>query len=250
MTETLQAPPQATPDIGISPDHIVLNLGVTLLAPMFLIASGGDIELARQAAASTITAYGARSHADLIAISQIIGCSLTALASMSLSMQDTLSLSMMLRLRTNANAMMRNGERTSRSRKDFVPNTAPAETVAEDPRFQEANILAEVAATQQRLAQTQAQPPAPPPAPEPPPEPEKTPAKPPNAELDRMWAAAMADVAGEFAAAIPGLPAAERKAASIKAAALSTAANALLTGEMPPEIIPFNLAEMMRPNPA
>jgi alkylhydroperoxidase family enzyme len=248
MTETLQAPPQATPDSGISPNHIVLNLGVTLLAPMFLIASGGDIELARQAAASTITAYGARNHADLIAISQIIGCSLTALASMSLSMQDTLSLSMMLRLRTNANAMMRNGERTTRSRKDFVPSTVPAETVAEDPRFQEANILAEVAATRQRLARTQ--PPAPPAEPEPPPVPERTPAQPPNAELDRRWAAAMADVAGEFAAAIPDLPPLERKAATIRAAALNTAANALLTGDIPPDVIPFNLAEMMRPNPA
>jgi hypothetical protein len=60
----------------------------------------------------------------------------------------------------------------------------------------------------------------------------------------------MADVAGEFAAAIPDLPPLERKAATIRAAALNTAANALLTGDIPPDVIPFNLAEMMRPNPA
>lgn len=47
------------------------------------------------------------------------------------------------------------------------------------------------------------------------------------------WAAAMADVAGEFTASLIHLPPKERKAASIRAAILSSCANTLITGETP-----------------
>ncbi len=48
-----------------------------------------------------------------------------------------------------------------------------------------------------------------------------------------IWAAAMADVAGEFTASLIHLPPKERKAASIRAAILSSCANTLITGETP-----------------
>jgi hypothetical protein len=65
-----------------------------------------------------------------------------------------------------------------------------------------------------------------------------------------MWAAAMADVAGEFTASIAHLPPADRKLASLKAAALSSTANALLSGTIPPGPGRFDLSAIARPHPA
>jgi hypothetical protein len=49
-----------------------------------------------------------------------------------------------------------------------------------------------------------------------------------------MWAIAMVKEASEITAGILHLPPAERPAATIRAAALSSAANELLTGVSPP----------------
>ena len=55
-------------------------------------------------------------------------------------------------------------------------------------------------------------------------------------QIQAEWAAAMADVAIEFTANIAGLPPAERQEASRRAALLSTCANELLSGSVPPDL--------------
>ncbi|MGD0105875.1 MAG: hypothetical protein ABSC06_17820 [Rhodopila sp.] len=214
---------------------IILNLIVTLLAPMFLTAANGDLDFARSAALETINSYRARNHADLIAVAQIIGCGLAALGSLSLSMADDISLAMTLRLRGNANALIRTAELPRRTlREDPAPT---AEQFDPDPQFGEAQVIASVKATQQRVAAVQQPNPQnhepPPPAPAQP-APLLTPAQPiTEQQCHAMWAASMAEVAAEYTAGLSNLPPRERKHASIRAAALSSTANALLSGTIP-----------------
>jgi hypothetical protein len=228
MTQTTTSPPQEA-DAGIdTPEHptdVLMNLIVLVLAPMFLTASGGDILF------ETINAYAARNHADLIAIAQIIACGLTALGSLSLSMADDLSLSMTLRLRGNANALMRSAETSRRGLGKTQTDPGPdlrvttVEAPQPDPRPQDPtptarpNIPAPTLTDQQRQA---------------------------------MWASAMAEVANEFSASLPFLPPAERKSASMRATALNSTANILLSGPIPPRPSPATarpgaLSAIMRP---
>lgn len=84
MTETTTLPNSSTeaePADDLQPTEILLNLIITLLAPMFLMASGGDLLFARLAALQTINSYLARTKADVISIAQIIAFGLAALAS-------------------------------------------------------------------------------------------------------------------------------------------------------------------------
>jgi hypothetical protein len=81
LTETTtHTQPTPASNLPVSPADILLHIIVSLLAPMFLVASDGDIQFARTAALETVNAYRARDHADLIAIAQVIACSLSALA--------------------------------------------------------------------------------------------------------------------------------------------------------------------------
>jgi hypothetical protein len=222
MTEPT-IPPSTAPATDIHPSDILVHLIVTLLAPMFLIASNGDITFARMAALETLNAYQARDHVDLIAIAQIVACGLAALGSLSLSMTDDISLSMTLRLRGNAVALNRAAEQNRKALQASRPDSTPVPSVekfnAADEQY-EAEVLASVAQMQKRVAETtnQLQAPQTPPAPAP----------------RTEWAAAMSDVAGEYTASLIHLPAEERKIASLRAAALSSCANQLLTGDAPP----------------
>jgi hypothetical protein len=223
--------PTEPPDPDIHPSDILLNLIVTCLAPMFLIASNGDILFARMAALETINAYRARDHIDLIAIAQIVGCGLAALGSLSLSMADDLSLSMTLRLRGNAVALNRTVEHARRALKEVRPDFETAPPV--DPEY-EAAVLAGVAETQKRVEETKARPQTP-----------EQPASgfPPLTEQQKqkLWASAMSDVADEFTASLIHLPPAARKIASRRAAILSSCANQLLSGDVPPRPSPDDL---------
>jgi hypothetical protein len=278
MTETFtDHPSKATaPDPGFDPAAILMALVVTLLAPMFLGVTGGDIVLARMAALATINGYQTESHTGLISIAQVIGYGLAALGSLSLSMSDDLSLSMTLRLRANANALDRSAERNRRVLEKIPPaDRAPYQSPADAAQY-EATVMANLADTQQRVAdandrlhprESAAQP-----APQPPAQPivfptpivvpasvatpapivvpvptvvpalAATPAAPvitiEDQQLQADWAAAMADVAGEFTADLTGLPAASRKEATHRASLLSTCANALLSGAVPPRLRP------------
>jgi hypothetical protein len=262
-TSTLAQPPTEAAPAAATPPRpakILMNFIVAFLAPMFLTACGGDIAYARRAAIEAVNAYRAQTQADLIVIAQIVAFGLGALGSLSLAMADDLSLSMTLRLRANANACNRSAEQNRRALKQAHPDTAM--TPASPPKppiddgFNEAAVIAGVAAAQKRAAEAQArlQNPQPPAAPALTPAPTfAAPASRPAAMADRqwqaMWAAAMADVAAECTAEFPNLPPTQRRAASIRAAALSTCATDLLAGEVPPKISPVPGA-MMRPNAA
>jgi len=263
MTETTTTPP--TP---VRPSEILLHILVFLLAPMFLTTSDGDIAFARAAALETIQSYQARNNADLITIAQIIAYGLTALGSLSLSMEDNLSLAMTIRLRANAATMTRSAEQSRRALRESGGDTArpnPPETpFTETDQAYEASVLASVAAARTSTANCRAQmhtaEPSPPTtgptlfeqaltlaqAPI-----EQPPSAQPETARQRqaMWAAAMIDVAGEYTAELQNLPPAQRRAASMRAAALSTTAHNLISGAVPPQSGPGALASLARQHP-
>jgi hypothetical protein len=204
MTETNQQAPSERPS------GILLTLIVAFLARMFHSVTGGDVDLARLAAIETVKAYPARSQADLIAVAQVIACGLAALGSLSRSMEDDISLSMALRLRGNAVSLGRSAEQHRRTLP--TPAHKAPETVAPP--------------------ETRTKPPIPP---------RNQAATPPirmttGQDKDTMWAAAMIEVAEEFAASIPSLPPAEREMAARQAAVLNRTADQLKSGSprMPP----------------
>ena len=240
------------------PADVLMNLIVTLLAPMFLAVCGGDIEYARIAATETVNGYRTRDHGDLIAIAQIIACGLAALGSLSLSMADDLTIAMTLRLRGNANALNRSAEQNRRAvRENHRPDAAPhhpetpnpAEEAPESPQAPpapetkfdpeqekfEAEVLARAADTRKLVAyaQTRSQNLKPTAEPTQPATPILTTNNPTHQEIQAMWAAAMADVADEFTAELPNLPPEERAMATRRVAALSNCANELILGTPP-----------------
>jgi hypothetical protein len=226
--------------IAVPATNILLTLVVTLLAPMFIGVCAGDIALARAAALETITDYRAQNHASLLAVAQIIACGLAALGSLSLSMEDDISLSMTLRLRGNAVALNRAAEQNRRAHKQGLDDTAQPAPMTEtgmaalqDQNINEDEVIAGVIATQKRVAEAQnrlwpssAQPdPLSAAAPS-----VDAPLTDEQRQIQAMWASAMADVAGEVTAGLANLPPAERRAASLQAAALTNASNTLLSG--------------------
>src|ERR1700722_13434922 len=119
MTETTLYDPPAEaapgPLLAVLPADILMNFIVTLLAPMFLTASGGDIGFASMAVLEAVNSYRVRTLGDLIAVAQVVAYGLAALGSLSLSMDDGIALPMILRLRGNANACTRSAEQNRRA---------------------------------------------------------------------------------------------------------------------------------------
>jgi hypothetical protein len=262
VTTTLTDPSQ---DAAHYPSDILLNLIVALLAPIFLEASDGDVTFARLAAIETLSAYRARSRADLIAIAQIVACGLAALGSLSLSMADGISLSMTLRLRSNAVALNRSAEANRRAIRQ--PTTARQTEAAggeshpeRDDPHDEAPVPASVNQPQTPVGQSQ-------------PHPQNAArvagqtlptvtasiaaqhAVAPVSERritepqDRtMWATAMTDVAREFSASLPHLSPAARREATMRAGALSSCASHLLSGAPTPMARPPLATPTSRPS--
>jgi hypothetical protein len=234
---------------------VLINLIVTLLAPMFLPGAGGDISFARIAALETITAYRMQNPVGLLLVAKIVAFGLTALGSLGLSMTDDLPIPLILRLRANANALNRSAERTERTLGETRFIRPPAEP---DTGLDEATVLAGVAEAQARAAAARANVQAAQPptraaaAPVPPPAPILVSQPPLNTvetqdQRNRgLWAAAMADVAAEYTAEMATLPSAERRDAKLRAAALSSTANSLLCGATAPRPRPGDLTAMMR----
>jgi len=228
----------------IEPSDLLMSLIVTLLTPMFLGVSASDVGMARRAAIETVGAYRVQSLVDLIAVAQIIGFGLAALASLSQSLAEDLPLPMALRLRANANALNRSAEQNRRALQQR-PVEPPAVTAAPDPTpsFEEDEFLTDeqlfldVAAAQvlaaearARLREPEQKPSRAPAAAATAPEP----AADPTAEKrhQQMWAVALVKEASDLSASIPTLPPEERQTATIRAGALSSTANVLLTGVM------------------
>lgn len=268
MTQTAtistEQPPSAITgaDVSINPSDVLLNLIVVFLVPMFLGASAGDVGFARMAAAETVNTYRARNHLDLVSVAQIIAFGLTALGSLSLSMADNLSLSMTLRLRGNAVALNRASEQTRRGldkrrKGEETPHqpATPDECHTAEPRATEhpdyALLEADVAQALQQAAQNQARLKAPQSTPQPTiapatnPAPSSTnpastdPASTPAStgtpvtatqRNQTAWATVMAREAAKLTSSIVSLPPAERKDASLRAAALASTASNLLSG--------------------
>jgi hypothetical protein len=288
-TTTLAGPSQETAadaEKTIRPLDVLTTLVLLLLTPMFLCAADGDVSLARKAAYQTLVSYRIRSQLDLIAVAQIIACGLAALGSLSMSLSDGISLPMMLRLQGSANALNRSAElnrraiRESRASlgqpeskptatgasKPVPPPTAAGTAVAPDPaagtaaasdpaadaRYEEA-ALAGVADTRTRVAEVQS---------------DLTAAAsaarqtqvagqaatPTDIALSErgnraMWATAMTDVAGEYAAELAHLPEPERKMAAMRIRALTESANTLLSGKVLSRPAPGALAHITQRNP-
>jgi hypothetical protein len=262
MTETTPSdpPPEAAPGplLAVLPADILMNLIVTLLAPMFLTASGGDIGFASMAALETVNSYRVRNLADLIVVAQIVAYGLAALGSLSLSMDDGISLPMILRLRGNANACTRSAEHNrralekARSGDRESHQAAPTQDPA-DAQY-EAEVMANLAETKKLIAETMTRLQPAEPAAEPIAHPAPIPATTQVLTLeDRQrqaaWADVMTDVAAEFTAGVAHLPLAERQEASHRAALLTSCANQLLSGTVPPRLMPDDLdALSRRPN--
>jgi hypothetical protein len=242
--------PREAEDIPLLPADILTHLVATLLAPMFSLTTGGDIAFAQLGALETLNASRARNPVDLIAISQIVGCGLTALGSLGRSLADDLSLSMTLRLRGNAVALSRSVEHARRAIEKTRPDLEPVPDAEPDPQY-EVTVLSSVADTRKRVeeanAAMQAPEPAPVPIPSPPP---GNPALPVTEQRRQTsWAPAMSTVASELAGSLPHLSPGERKLTSLRAAALSSCANQLLSGDISSPPRPGDLAALMRPRP-
>jgi hypothetical protein len=217
---------------------ILMTLIAALLAPTFLTVSAGDIGLARMAAIETVNAYRARSHADLIAVAQIVAFGLAALGSLSLSLADDVSLSMALRLRGNANACNRSAEQNRRALSENHTSDATSFTPAmatgpEDIPHPGPEEFLSTAAEQLLAAVAEARPPGP--------EQTAAPITPvaaptsPEKRDEEIWAIAMMRQAGKINATVPHLPPAQRREASMRAAMLtSTAHDLLASAPMPP----------------
>jgi hypothetical protein len=220
-----------------NPDTVFTHLIIAFLTPMFLATTGGDATYARAAATQTVNAYAARNPAELLPIAQVIALGLAMLSSLSLSMQDDLPVPLILRLRANAVSLSRAAEQGRRTLRTDTPACQP--TADADPtaaRQHEQDAIASLARAEQRLAQRLAADskrtaPQPDPAPttqHPEPPTQQTPQSITERDATPL-AAAMTRVARECAADITNLPPAERRQATLRAAALSSVAHDLLS---------------------
>jgi hypothetical protein len=82
---------------------------LTLLAPLFLTATGGNVEAARDAVRSTLASYHARTDTELRLIALIIAFGFGALDALGKAAGPDLSLNQVMRLRSNATSLSRAG---------------------------------------------------------------------------------------------------------------------------------------------
>ena len=113
--------------IGIALDPVL-----AFLIPLFLKAANGDTDQARQAAVQLLDCYGATTGADRLLAAEIIAFSFATLDNLSRSLADPeMSVATCLRLRGNANALSRAGERNRQAlAKAKKTATQPAESPA------------------------------------------------------------------------------------------------------------------------
>ena len=250
MSQTTTFPHPALSAIR-HPAQILMNLIVTLLTPIFLGITGGDVGLARAAAIETVNSYRAQNLSDLIAIAQMVAYGLAALGSLSLSFGEDLSLSMTLRLRSNANACTRSAEQNRRALIpndggeplcfSDVPQEAETAAVIAEPAYADetgarlddsagdamdqmlaAESMASLRASQQTSAGVA-------PAPE-------AAGKVTEKRYREMLAIVLIKESGEITDSISELPPEERQAAILRAGTLSGMANQLLMGgDLPDE---------------
>jgi len=269
MSKTVTLPNPATGGVT----GLLVTMIITFLAPMFLADSGGDIAIARMAAAQTLNVYCARNDEEMISIVQIIAFGFAALMSLSRAMEDDVSVVMMLRLHGNANACNRSAEHNRRALRDSRARVivAPAPVVPDvpDDDYDQTELNAVVASALERTGQAAPAQQAPvqpveTPAPEAPvatpifsaavtnaaeavasPNAAVMPALSVTATAERQnqvtWATGMALVAAQYAADLPNLSPRERSENAVWAEALSTCAHELMDGKAAPRPRPGDL---------
>lgn len=135
---------------------VLLHMIVTLLTPMFLTTTS-DIDQAYAAALATVRSCTARNPMDLLLIGQMIAFGLATLTSISLSMEDNIPINQILRLRGNAVSLHRASEECRRALPEPEPDLADADTPLTAAELQhEAEVIAEVEQTRNRVAEYQA----------------------------------------------------------------------------------------------
>jgi hypothetical protein len=216
------------PDPSADP---LLTIVIAFLAPMFLWA--GDIALARAAAIETLNAYRISSHRSLFTAAKIIAFELATLCSLSQSMAEDIAVPLALRLRGNAISLDRAADRNRQALENDEKAAAMVASTAHLAEQAAAAVAEARQAVRDARARAQATPAPVPPAPVAPPAPalqrhapaaqpaptllvcasaaQPTPA--PRAQApatdqqwNTAWADAMAEVAAEFTAGLPGLP--------------------------------------------
>jgi hypothetical protein len=213
-----------------TPNEILMTLIVVLLTPMFLAASGGDIQSARFAAFATIQNHRTEDDAELVTVAKMIAFGLAALSALSLALTEDIGASMLIRLQASATACDRAEHRNRRvlQEKRRAPPPPPE---PDPPPVEQADVIAraEQAAALARQANQQPPEPAPQQAPQPQAQ-QPAPAQPVQQMNRAAWANALATAAQEFAGEMPNLPPQEKWAASVRSKALSSAATDLLNG--------------------
>jgi hypothetical protein len=179
--EPLARQPEA--DLPVRPTDLMLQLIVAFLAPLF-VNGVTELSLARLAAIETLASYQARTQAELLAIANIIGFGLAAMATLRLAMRPDLSLSMTLRLHGCANALNRSAQQNVRlltqlqcqttEWEQYPPEPEPVEPPATTP--QPPDLPAATKADRTETDQTKAN----------------------QTETNLMWASAMNKVANEL----------------------------------------------------
>ncbi len=233
----LAEPSPASPPFGTG---YLSNLIVTLLAPIFLSLTGGDVALARMAAAETLEDYRIRTQLDPIAVGQIVLNGLAASDSLVRSMADDLPLMMVLRLRSGSIGLNRVAEQNRKgarqeamisflvaSRMDLGPPAPVADRAPEEVVPPQAEDLA-IAHPDERAAE-----------PAPADHHDRTtsdfpqPSTPEEKQQRRVRVMAMVHEVADLKASLRILPEAEHEAVETRIAALDGRMQALLTGSTP-----------------
>jgi hypothetical protein len=85
---------------------------LTLLAPLFLVATGGDVDAARETVRATLIGYRARTDDELRLAALVVAFGFGALDALSRASNPDLTLDAVMDLRDNAIALSQAGERS------------------------------------------------------------------------------------------------------------------------------------------
>jgi hypothetical protein len=212
---------------------VLTDMTVTFLTPIFL-TSAADLGQARSAAQETVRASAARNPIELVLVGQMIALGLATISSVSASMVENIPIDQILRLRGNAVSLHRAADKCRR---------ALAEPLAEPRQYPlteaKETLVAELQAelTRPKAAPTQTAP-----EPEPATKPDKRPTTEPasgpisphsDSVLRAAWSQAFPELAPEAIDNLLNESRLEPQAGSMRAAALGTTANHLITGASP-----------------
>jgi hypothetical protein len=134
---------------------------LTLLAPIFLSAAGGDTNTARDAVRASLACYNARTDGELRLAALTVAFGFGALDALGRAVDPDLSFNQMMRLRSNATALSRAGHQNQAVldtlRKQTASEPAPEPEPAE-PELPASTETPDLVAFVRSVAQTRTQP--------------------------------------------------------------------------------------------